>query len=135
MSAPFAVTPCASMVPRGSRTVSMVAGTTSRNSIQLIFARSRVVGVAAGGTAARTKRRASMTVRLPPPAREEGGRVLAAKRLEHPEEVVHARIADRRSGGHPRCRRERAGERPVVESFDVQGHQFAVRIAAHLGDA
>src|SRR3954469_17010137 len=50
MSAPFAVTPCASIVPSGSSTVLILPGIHSRNSIQLIRSSSRVLG--AGGSAA-----------------------------------------------------------------------------------
>ena len=49
MSAPFAVTPCASSVPSGSSTVCERAGTSSRSSIQLMRSSSRVEG--AGGAA------------------------------------------------------------------------------------
>jgi hypothetical protein len=44
MSAPFAVTPWGSIVPSGSKTVLIFAGTQSRNSIQLMRSSSRVVG-------------------------------------------------------------------------------------------
>src|SRR3954467_7339012 len=51
MSAPFAVTPWGSIVPRGRRTVLILPGTHSRNSIQLIRSISRVLGPA--GSAAK----------------------------------------------------------------------------------
>src|SRR4051812_906278 len=51
MSAPFAVTPCGSIVPIGRSTVLILPGTHSRNSIQLIRSISRVLG--AGGSAAK----------------------------------------------------------------------------------
>src|SRR5437667_12329187 len=52
ISAPFAVTPCGSMVPSGKRTVLIFPGTHSRNSIQLMRSISRVLG--ADGSAAET---------------------------------------------------------------------------------
>ncbi len=48
MSAPFAVTPCGSRVPSGTRTVSICSGTISRNSIQLMRSSSRVDGWRSG---------------------------------------------------------------------------------------
>src|ERR1700736_6129467 len=45
ISAPLAVTPCGSIVPSGNKTVSIFAGTHSRNSIQLMRSISRVLGV------------------------------------------------------------------------------------------
>src|SRR3954462_4555178 len=46
ISVPFAVTPCGSNVPNGNNTVSILDGTSSPNSIQLMRSISRVIDVA-----------------------------------------------------------------------------------------
>src|SRR4026208_600750 len=52
ISAPFAVTPWGSNVPRGNRTVCIFPGTHSRNSIQLMRSISRVLGACASAAIA-----------------------------------------------------------------------------------
>jgi len=75
ISAPLAVTPCGSIVPSGSKTVLIFAGTHSRNSIQLMRSISHVLGSDAGGISAAT---AFIDMTKVPPGRDDDASSKAA---------------------------------------------------------
>src|SRR5438270_12789466 len=127
MSAPFAVTPCASIVPRGRSTVLILPGIHSRNSIQLIRSSSRVLGP--GGSAANaangmTEARRKQTEMIGLPAART---LLFALRLDL---AIHRGHADAEDAG---VFLERASAM-VQRRFDVTAFLLLDKFAERLAD-